>query len=152
MNRWIQIIAIIFLINSSVFGDNIWKITTSNGENLSCTQLMKISNDSLHTTILNKNRVFALQDITRISTFNRNVNKIMLLGAIIGGISGLATDTYVMGNKKLDIQKNGVLYMLSGLAGGTIIGHIISSKATVDLSNIDINTKRSIVGSMILLN
>ena len=128
-----------------------WKITTSFGDNISSTKLVKISNDSLYAIILNRNRVFAINDIERISIFNSNINQMMLLGAIIGGAGGLACDTYLTGNNKIDFQKNGVLYTIAGMIGGTFLGHILSTNSTVDLSIMPHEDKKEILDSMILL-
>jgi len=150
MNRLIKSLLIIITISTTINANKMWKITTSYGDNLSCTQLVKISNDSLHATILNKNRMFAINDIVRISTFNRNINKMMLFGAIIGGGCGLVTDTYLTGNQKIDIQNNGVLGTLIGLAMGTFTGHLLSANNSIDMSEMTLEHKRLTIASMIL--
>lgn len=149
MNRLIQIFFILMMIYVPISADKMWKITTSYGDNLSCTDLVKISNDSLHTIILNRNRVFAINDIERISTFNSNINKMMLFGSLIGGTTGLVIDS-ALGNKKLDVANNGFIYTITGLVSGTMAGHFISSKNTIDLSMMSLPDKRNVIVSMII--
>jgi len=136
-----KIIIFFLLISSSIYCDDIWKISTSWGENLSCTEIIGISNDSLHTEILGKYRSFAITDINKVTSFNKKVNMHMVIGSAIGGLGGFVADRNLDGNQK----RNGILFTIAGLITGTLSAHIISVHDSIDLTKMKYPEKKQIL-------
>ena len=98
MKHYIKILIILFICLSRSNGSQIWKITTHYGSNLSSTELIEISNDSLHTEMLGSRMSYAVKDIARITYFKSNVNFAMIVGAGTGGILAIG-DRVVSGQR-----------------------------------------------------
>ena len=131
MKHYIKILIILFICISRSNGSQIWKITTNYGSNLSSTELIEISNDSLHTEMLGSRKSYAVKDIARITYFKSNVNFAMIVGAGTGGILGLYLNK--LGNKDNSIKKDGITSPLLGIISGTIFAHLLSSGESIDL-------------------
>ena len=142
-------VLILLLVQSIVICGEMWKISSVDGVNLSCTKLIEISNDSLHTEILGCRKSFAINDISRITHFKRNVNFAMLAGAGTGGIIGLYVDNYINRENKINTDKNGITTALLGAMCGTLMGHIISTGESINLAKNTLLEKKVVINSLI---
>lgn len=120
-------------------GSEIWKISLDTGENLSCTKLYQLANDSLYTEILGENINFAVKDISNITSFKKNVNIGLISGSIAGGLIG-----YLIGEKNNDVTAP-----MIGSIGGTLIAHIINYNKSINLSKMSLKEKYDILEKLV---
>ena len=116
-NSWKLSLIVVFIFLSSANSSDMWKISFHTGGSLSSTELYKLTNDSLYTNILGENKNFAINDISNITSFKKNVNIGIISGSVAGGLLG-----YFGSNKE-----NSETAPMIGAMGGALLAHIISS-------------------------
>jgi len=144
-----EVLIIIFLITSIIYSEDMWKISTSGGQNLSCTKLIGISNDSLQTEMLGKRRSFAIDNINKITSFNKNVNLYMIIGAGSGVLGGLVIGDKASINESDKPNNSGIISAIMGLIAGTLSAHLLSVNSSIDLSSMEYIKKKQIILKLI---
>ncbi len=138
-DSWKLSLIVILILISSTNGSEMWKISFHNGSSLSSTELYKLTNDSLYTKILGNKRNFALDDISNITSFKKNINIGLISGSVAGGLLG-----YLGSNKK-----NSETAPMIGAISGALLAHIINSNKSVRLSNMSIKDKHDVIENLV---
>ena len=131
---------VLFILLSSVNSAEMWKISLYNGENLACTKLYQIANDSLYTEMLGQNQTFAVNDISRMTSFKQNANIGLIGGSIAGGLLGLLIDN----------EEKGVTSSIIGAMGGAFLANMLTYNKSINLSKMSLNEKNNILEQLVL--
>ncbi len=131
---------VIFILLSSANCDEMWRISFYNGDNLSCTKLYQLANDSLYTEILGENQTFAVNDISIMTSFKRSVNFGIIGGSIAGGLVGMLVNN----------NDNGTNATLVGAMGGALLAQRFMSNNSINLSKMSIDEKNDILEQLVI--
>ena len=137
------------LMVSSLSANEIWKISLYNGQSLSCEQLSGVENDSLLTMILGKSQSFAINDISNMTKYNKNVNYRLIGGSVAGGLIGVLVNQFAVSSKNRGRDNQSGSVLIGAFTGATVLQYL-SNKGSINFSKMTNNEKNNILEGLVL--
>ena len=137
------------LMVSSLSANEIWKISLHSGKSLSCDELSGIENDSLHIMILGERQSFAINDISNMTNFNKNVNYRLIGGSVAGGLIGALVNQFAVSSKNSDINAQRSSVLIGAFTGATVLQYL-SNKGSINFSKMTKDEKYNIMEGLVL--
>ncbi|MFC1528018.1 hypothetical protein ACFL5D_04690 [Candidatus Neomarinimicrobiota bacterium] len=147
LKSFIMSILLILTMVSSLSANDIWKISLYNGNSLSCEQLSGIENDSLYTMILGESQSFAIDDISNMTKYNKNVNYRLIGGSLAGGLLGVLVNQIAGSNNNRNNQSGSVL--IGAFTGATVLQYL-SNNGSINFSKMTNGEKNNILEGLVI--
>ncbi len=140
---------LILVTISSLSANELWKISFNNGKSISCEQLSRVENDSLYTLILGESQSFAINDISNMTKYNKNVNYRLIGGSVAGGLLGLLVNQYAVSSKKMNRSNQSVSVLIGAFTGATVLQYL-SNNGSINFSKMTNNEKNNVIEGLVL--
>ena len=140
---------LILLMVSSLSANEIWKISLYNGKSLSCEQLSVVENDSLITMILGESQSFAINDISNMTKYNKNINYRLIGGSMAGGLLGVLVNQFANSSKNSSRNAQSSSVLIGAFTGATVLQYL-SNKGSINFSKLTKDEKYTIIEGLVL--
>ena len=140
---------LILLMVSSLSANEIWKISLHNGKSLSCEKLSVVENDSLFTMILGESQSFAINDISNMTKYYKNINNRLIGGSVAGGLLGVLANQFAISSKNSSRNTQGGPVLIGAFSGALVLQYL-SNKGSINFSKMTKDEKYSIIEGLVL--